>query len=261
MTRLPGAPNVDSPSTHPATSFNLDRGVAAGAIGIYTLAVVALLPTTTFAHMLGGAFIYFGAIATVACLLGPRSTHAFSIYAVSVAGMAVLLMPNFPAMGGEHPIGVPLGFLASQAGALLWVSLRWDPDPRPKPPTCLLEALLAGIFGAVGLSLIASIPIGIGLLAGAADMKRMLWVYPAYFAGALSAAFLYWLLQRIAHRPVGRYVIGALGGFCLYGAVGPVVAVFEGEPLDLREIAMIGTVAGMLVGPPVAMSLNEESAL
>ena len=86
----------------------------------------------------------------------------------------------------------------------------------------------------------------------------MLWVYPAYFGGALAAASIYWLLQGIAHRPVGRYLIGAAGGFFVYAAMGPVIAVVEDDPIDIAEMAMIGLVAGCLVGPPVAMSWSEQ---
>jgi hypothetical protein len=113
------------------------------------------------------------------------------------------------------------------------------------------------VVGAGVLSAIAAIPLGIGLLAGGFAWG-MLGVLPAYFGGAFAAALIYWALQGIAHRPVGRYFLGALGGFCLYAAMGPVVSAMEEEPLDVREIVMIGIVAGCLVGPPVAMSWNSD---
>lgn len=238
--------------------MNLDRMVAVAVMGVYVVAVVAFLPPAKFAHMLGGGALYFAAVAALAHALGNRTTVAFSILLVSFVGAAVLLVPNFPAMGGQHIVGVPIGFLGSQAGALLWISLRWKAESKPKQRTSLIEALLAGMFGAVAVSVIASIPIGIGLLSGEAEMRGVLWVYPAYMGGALAAAFLYWILQGIAHRPVGRYFIGALGGFCVYAAMGPVVSIAEEEPLDLHEMAMIGIVAGCLVGPPVAMSWSDD---
>jgi hypothetical protein len=237
--------------------MNLDRAVAAAMAGVYVVAVVTFLPASTHVHMLAGGALYFVAVAALARVLGRLDTPAISIMLVSFAGIAVLLMPNFPAMGGRHVGGVPIGFLGSQAGALIWISMRWKADPGLKERVSLVEALLGGVFGALALSVVASIPIVLALLSGGASARSVLWVYPAYFAGTLAAALLYWILQGIAHRPVGRYLIGALGGFCLYAAMGPVVSVIEEDPLDLQEMAMIGIALGCLVGPAVVMSWND----
>jgi len=223
----------------------------------YALFILVLLPATMFAHMLGGGLVYFAGTAAAAFVLGRYRTAPISILLVSFIGAAILVMPNFPAMGGKSVVAVPIGFLGSQAGALLWVSLRWRPDRTAKTRSTLAQSWMVGLFGVGALCIIATLPIGFALLSGKPDAVRMLWVYPAYVAGGLSAASFYWLLQGIAQRPVGRYLIGVLGGFCMYAAMGPVVALARGEPISTGEIAMIGLVAGCLVGPPVAMSWND----
>lgn len=254
-----GASQVASPSTPVGTvRIDTDRAVAAAAIAGYAAAVVLLMPASAFAHMLGGGLLFFLAIGGVSRLLGGRRTPPFSIFLVSVVGIAVLLMPNFAAMGGEHFVGVPVGFAGSQAGALLWTTLRWRADPEPKLPVPLRVALLAGAGFAAALGAIAAIPIVLILLDGEPGASAILWVYPAYLAGGLGIGTVYWMLQGLAHRPVGRFLAGGLGGFCLYAAMGPVIAVVDGDPMDLGMIVAVGLVGGFLVGPTVAMTWNEQ---
>ena len=238
--------------------MNLDRAVAVTATAIYAVAVVALLPSERFVHMLGGGALFFGSVAALAYRLRTRTPAGFSILLVSFAGAAILLVPNFPAMGGQHPGGISVGFLGSQAGALLWISQRWEAEPNARQRASLAASLLVAVLSAIGISLVASVPIGLGVLSGREGSLTMLWVYPAYFVGALASGMLYWLLQGIAHRPVGRYLIGALAGFCVYAAIGPVVSIVQEQPLTLREIATMGVVAGCLVGPPVAMAWSDN---
>lgn len=72
-------------------------------------------------------------------------------------------------------------------------------------------------LGAFGLSVIASIPIGFMLFRDRRKTLAYLLVYPCYLLGALAAALICWIFRRAAHRPVGPYVVGALGGTCMYG--------------------------------------------
>lgn len=69
-------------------------------------------------------------------------------------------------------------------------------------------------------------------------------MYPAYFIGLLFAATLYWLLQRISHLATGHYLIGFLGGICVYGAVAPVVELIENEPMSPGMMFVIALIAG-----------------
>jgi hypothetical protein len=101
------------------------------------------------------------------------------------------------------------------------------------------------------------VPLLIGVYRGEATGLVVALVYIGYFAGLLGAATVFWLLQSAAHLATGRYVIGALGGTCLYGAVAPVVSILDGEPTKLGSLLMIAAVPGGLVGPAVALHLDE----
>jgi MFS family permease len=70
---------------------------------------------------------------------------------------------------------------------------------------------------------------------------------------------VYWSLQGFARLAAGRYLIGVLGGFCLYGAVAPIVMIFNNEPMDIRMMSAVAAVCGFLVGPPVALGLLADS--
>ena len=238
--------------------MNLDRAVAAGAIALYGLAAVLVLPASEWARMLGLGAVVLAGVAAVARAMGDRRTPAGSILAVSFVGIAVLAAPGFPALGGRHLAAVPVGFLGSQAAALLWVSLRWSPVPRG-PRTPLRSALAFGAFAAAALSAVATIPIVFAFFADRRAGSTLLLAYPGYFAGFLAAGLAYWLLQGIAHRPVGRYLIGVLGGLCVYGAVAPVVYLLDDDPIGVGEMVALALVLGCLVGPPVALDPGERS--
>jgi hypothetical protein len=235
-----------------------DRPIAYAVLAAYVALVVWLVPPDGQPLMLIGVSVLTAGVVIADRLWGLRATNSLTILVVSFIGVAVLVFPNFPAMGGTSPAAVSLGFLGSQGLALLWLALRWTPSPPRRTRGSLPESLTFGVLAALVLSALATLPIVIATFAEPSEVVGILWVYPAYFAGATAASLLYWLLQGALHRPVGRYLIGALAGMCLYGAVAPVVSMVEGEPLVITEMIAIATVAGVLVGPPVAMGLIGE---
>jgi hypothetical protein len=109
--------------------------------------------------------------------------------------------------------------------------------------------------GALGVSLIAAIPVMLSLQSSG---MRLLWIFPAYFVGFGGAGAAYWALQRIAHLATGRYLMGAIGGFCVYFSVAPVTFLLEDERFDLEMTLVIATIAGGLVGPAVALSKTDD---
>jgi hypothetical protein len=111
---------------------------------------------------------------------------------------------------------------------------------------------------AAGISGVAAIPVFLLLLIGGKSSWAILLVFPAYFAGFLSAAIIYWALQRIETLAVGRYLLGVLGGVCLYGAIGPASDLFDHKPFDLHETLVFALIAGSLVGPPLALGWYDE---
>lgn len=233
-----------------ARAIRTDGAIAGGVVALYLVLALALLPAGEYPRAVGVALLIFGLVAGAARLLGRGRVPGFSVMGIAMASAAVLAFPTFPAMGGTVPAAVPIGFLGSQAAALLWAALRWQPRP-PAPRMKLLDAWVFGLVAAAVLSVIATIPIVIAVLAEGPSPAFLL-VYACYFVGFLGAATLHWLLQRVAHLATGLYLISMLAGTCVYGAVGPVVAMVEAEPISPLEMLTIGLIAGALVGPAVA---------
>jgi hypothetical protein len=237
-------------------AFRVDNGIAAGVVAAYLALSLVLLPPGEYPRAIGGALLIFGLIAGAARLLGRGAVPDFSVLAVAVASAAVLAVPTFPAMGGTVPAAVPLGFLGSQAAALLWVTLRWEPR-APSRRVGLREAWSAGLMMSLFLCAIATIPILLGVLTEGFS-STMLLVYVAYVAGFMAAATLFWALQRVTHLATGLYGLGILGGACVYGAMAPIMALVEREPLDSGEMLMIALLAGAFVGPAAAFGLAKR---
>ncbi|HEU4452830.1 MAG TPA: hypothetical protein VFR81_07205 [Longimicrobium sp.] len=236
--------------------MDTDTRIATAVAALYLVLCVFLLPASEYPRALGGGVAVFALVAAVAWRLGRGPVHAMSVVGVAFASAAVLWVPTFPAMGGRHPAAVPIGFLGVQAAALLWAARRWISRP-PEARTPLRTAWRFGAIAAALVSAVATIPILLAFVTGQADAARMLLVYPAYLAGMLGAATVYWLLQRIAHLAVGRYLVGAVGGTCVYGAVAPLAVLARGEPFDVAEMAILSAIIGGLVGPAVALGLAD----
>jgi hypothetical protein len=236
-----------------------DLRIAVGGIIAYFALTLLLLPASEYLRALGGAALVFGTIVVAARALGRGQVPGLSVLGVAFAAGAILVMPTLPAMGGTVMRAIPLGFFGMQVAALLWAALRWRPRRPSRQRTPLGTALKVGALAAVGLSLVATVPIGIGLLSGKAGGPAITLVYVGYFAGLLGAATIYWLLQAAAHLATGRYLIGALGGICLYGAVAPVVSIMDGKSMSPGEMLLIAAIAGGLVGPAVALQLEDDA--
>ncbi|MBD0321661.1 MAG: hypothetical protein ICV87_15100 [Gemmatimonadetes bacterium] len=226
-------------------------------MALYFVAVGVLLPTAEYPRALGGGTAVFATVLVIARLAGRGAVHGLSVLAVTFGSAAVLLVPSFPAMGGTRPITVPVGFLGMQAAALLWAARRWVPRPRASLRTPLARLWRAGAFAALLTSAIATIPIVLALADEGRAASPVLMAYPAYLAGALGAATVFWLLQPVAHLAAGRYLIGAVGGFCVYGAFMPLVMIADPGGLDLSMGAVMAAVCGGLVGPAVALGLSD----
>jgi hypothetical protein len=237
---------------HSGSAVDVDTAVAISVAVLYLVLALVLLPVGEYPRALGGGLVVFALVAAAAWRLGRGAIRGSSVLAVAFASAAVLVVPTFPAMGGRVRAAVPLGFLGMQAAMLLWASRRWTPRP-PEARTPLRTAWAAGALAAALLGAVATIPILLMVFTGDADSTRVLLVYPGYFAGMLAAATAYWLLQRIAHLAVGRYLIGAVAGTCVYGAVAPVVVLLRGEPFDPAMMVAISAIAGGLLGPALAL--------
>lgn len=241
-------------------TLGTDARAAVGAVTLYFVSALVLLPPSEYARALGLGALVFGAVAAVGRVAGRGPVSGWSVFAVSVVALAVLATPTFPAMGGTHPWAVAVGFWGVPAAALLWVALRWPPQlPAPARVT-LKQACRVGLFTAAALSAVATLPVLLALGSGGRRATPLLLVYPGYVGGLLAAATAYWRLQRMAHLATGRYLIGALGGTCVYGAVMPVVAVLDGKPMPLGVGLAIAGIAGAFVGPAVAFNLTGDVA-
>lgn len=240
--------------------MDTDTRVASAVVALYFVLVVVLLPSDEYLRGLGGGILVFAVVVGVAQRLGRGPLPGMSILVVAFTSAIVLEIPTFPAMGGTHPIAVPLGFLGMQAAVLLWAARRRSPQPPLAEHMSLVKAWKFGAFAALGLSMIATIPVLITIGAGGRANAPLLLVYPAYFGGLLAAATVYWLLQPISHLAVGQYLVGFVGGTCVYGAIAPVVALVDHEPFEMGMMLVIAGFAGGLVGPAVALDTKDERA-
>ena len=242
--------------------MTLDARIAITAVALYTGLVLVYLPGEEYVRALGGAAVVFGGVTLLAHRMGRGTIPGLSVIGVAAVAVAVLVMPTLPAMGGRHPAAVPIGFIGVQAAIILWAALRWQPPPPRfvRARTSLGQAWFAGAIMALVLSLIAALLLGVGLLTGERYGAGALLVFPAYFVGMLGAATVYWLLQRLTHLAVGRYLIGVLGGICVYGAMGPVVAILDGNPVDPRFILVLASIIGGVVGPAIALDRSQDVA-
>lgn len=242
----------------PRESEATDHVIAGVAVAVYFGLVIRFLPLSDYVRALGSGLVIFSLIFLVAWKFGSRIQSGFSVMAVAFVAAAALWMPTFPAMGGTSDVAVPIGFVGVQAAVLLWAAFWWQ-GPREEPSYISLRyALRFGFLVAVGISGVAAIPVLLLLLSpGDSTSWAILLVFPAYFAGFLAAAILFWALQRIDNLAVGRYLIGVLGGICVYGAMGPVSDIFDHRAVDLHENLMFALIAGGFVGPPLALNAYE----
>jgi hypothetical protein len=237
-----------------------DTRIALAVIAVYAVLSIILLPSGEYLRALGGGLAIFGIIAGLADSWGRGPIPGPSVLAVAFGAGAVLVMPTFPALGGTTPAAVPLGFLGMQAAVLWWAALRWQTPAGARRRVSLRRAWGFALAAAAALCAIAAIPATLSVVAGEVPARRMLLIVPAYFGGLLGAATAYWLLQRVAHLATGRYLIGVLGGACVYGAVAPVVQLFDKRPMSPREMLAIALVCGGLVGPAVTLSSTDDVA-
>ena len=241
----------------PRESESTDHVVAAAGVAIYFALVIMFLPSSEYVRALGSGLVTFSIVFFVAWKFGSRIQSGFTVMAVAFVAAAALWMPTFPAMGGNSARAVPIGFVGVQAAVLLWAAFWWQ-GPREEPSHISLRyALRFGSLVAVGISGVAAIPVLLLLLTGDSSSGAVLLVFPAYFVGFLSAAILFWALQRIDNLAVGRYLIGVLGGICFYGAMGPAAAIFEHTAFDLHESFIMALVCGGFVGPALALNSYE----
>jgi hypothetical protein len=237
-----------------------DLRIAVAGIIAYFALTLLLLPVSEYPRAIGGAALVFGIVAVVARRLGRGPVPGLSVFGVACAAGAVLVMPTLPAMGGTVMRAIPLGFFGMQLAALLWAVLRWRPRRPAGKRVRLVATLVGGAAAAVSLSILATIGIVLGLLRGFEAVPALAFVYVAYFVGALAAAIVYWLLQSIAHLATGRYLIGALGGICFYGAIAPVVSMMEEKPMGLWMMLVVAAIAGGLVGPALALEYEGDES-
>lgn len=114
---------------------------------------------------------------------------------------------------------------------------------------------MKGLMVAAGIAILASIPIGIGLLSPASRSETLRvapLVYAGYAVGGLAAGGLIGALRPLTRYPAGTILVGILGGMCVYGAVMPAVAATR-PVKGAGEAALVALIGGLLAGPPAAL--------
>jgi len=241
------------------TIMHTDTRVAFGVAGFYILLTAALLPVSEYPRALGiGAAIFIG-VAGLAALLGRGGVPMYSVIGISFASFYLLVFPTLPAMGGPGAAATYLGFLGVQAAVLLWAACRWEPRSRAAMRTSPVPIWRMSALIATGISALATIPVIIALGTGRPEATSLLLIYPAYFAGFFAAGTVYWLLQPIAHLAVGRYLIGLLGGICVFLAVSPLIGIIQHQSIGLSMMLAVALIGGAFLGPAVTLQFDDAA--
>lgn len=238
------------------TDSSLDQTLARWMAAAYLMVGLLSLPPAVWPRAAGLALLLMLTAVLVAGRLGRGRLALFEVFGVTLAAAAVLAVPTFPAYGGEGHWATWYGGLGAQAVTLLWVAERWvSPGPTPRRLRLSFgEVMRYALIATLLLSAVATIPIILILWSDDPRRHLMLGVYPSYLAGFAAAGVAYWSLQGIAHTGTGRYLLGMLGGICVYGAAAPVALASRGEPFELPMAVGIAYVAGALVGPSIALT-------
>lgn len=236
-----------------------DRIAAAAAVTLYFAVATYSLPASEYLHSLGGGALIFVAVFLAGWFLERGWLPGWSVLAVGFISFAVLVMPSLPVMGGRALRAIPIGFLGVQAAILLWAVLQWPYTLPARSRVSLVSALGYGLAMAAGISVVATLPILLTLFSKAPSSKAILLVYPAYAAGFVAAAIVYWSLQTFAYLAVGRYLMGVLGGTCVYGAIAPVVFIFNNEPIKFPLLFAIAGICGGFIGPALALDSPDRT--
>jgi hypothetical protein len=232
--------------------------VAVGLLGV-VVAAIAFLPPSEYAR----AFSTTGAAWFLAFLIAPRLPFdgplGLEIIFVTFAAIMIIMYPTFPASGGRGGSATAVAAAGVQITVLFWAALRWRPLlRRPRERVLFRDAVQFGLFGAAFFSVIATIPILIAVVSDWNEGRVLLWTYPAYFGGALSATAIFWVLQGLRETATGRYILGLACGSVVYLAVAPIVAALRAEPLG-PAMWIVGYMCGAVIGP--AISLSWEGAI
>ena len=261
--RVPGPAESESDVRQRSSMIHnpTDRALVTLALAAFLGASILVLPIAEYPHVLGR----FAATALVTWIVAPRLPFegplGLEVLLVTFCAIGILVFPTTPVYGGRGGSDALLSLVGAQVIVLLWTCLRWGQRPAPRQGVrhSLREALFFGCLMAAGLSLIATIPIGLVALSSWQEARILFWVYPAYFGGGAAAALMFWLLQDIRHSASGRYVIGVVCGFFVYIAVAPIVAVLRDEPMLSGTMLLVGYVCGAVVGS--AISVSWETAI
>jgi hypothetical protein len=168
---------------------------------------------------------------------------------------------------------IPVRTMAAEALGILAIEATWAARcfpvfPPARPQSALRRArtgVLFGVLMAIGVSLIATVPLAAALLlAGAAERAEVRAVapliYAAYLVGGVGAGLVVGLLRPLSRWPLGTMLLGVLGGICIYGAIGPVAELARPPISSIPEMIGIALACGLLAGPPAALGLRYNAA-
>jgi len=117
----------------------------------------------------------------------------------------------------------------------------------------VLRNVFVGLWCAAGFSVLATIPILIGVFKSI-NVFPLLWVYPFYFAAGAAGGALVGLLQPIQHRYLGRLLTAYLVVYLVYGggtiAFWPMITADQGDRgPSLVEMLGFWTVLALFFAP------------
>jgi hypothetical protein len=250
-------PRLDHTQRSPTPALAADAPYVWALACLYLLLCAALLPREDLLRAVGSAVLVFGALHVEGSLRrGRRMLHIASL-ALTFALIVVLVAPTIPSLGGRGGgVSTVLGFVGVQIALLVRGVARWSAPVQDRAslparrafPKIVGKALLV----ALGVSAIATVPIGLGLVSGSMQFAQVRWIYAAYVVAALGIAVTVWGLQSLLSLATGRYLIGVLSASIAYGAVGLAVEALSNDRGGFAFLPMHAIVLGGIVGPAIA---------
>ena len=206
--------------------------------------------------LFASGFIAFPLMFGLARRWGQTNRAGLEMLPVVLSSFLIFCMPpSFsPPLRGTTMPAMLVGVVAAQA---VWAIHRYPPLPAEPSAGFWRNTLVGagvGLLWGVGLICLAAVILSVQKTRSGAALPSEAWrlLKLGYVLGGTVGGAMAGGLRPLWRWPLGTMFAGSLGGFALYGAVGPAASYPEITPLS--EHLAIAAACGLLVGPAVAIS-------
>lgn len=215
----------------------------------------------------GSAVLLWGTMAAIAWRLGPARPAGYYEPLVVMFACIIPVVVGLVVSGAREfdlLVVIPIA-LVLWLGQAMWALLRYPTLPTTQSAarqTWLANARWGLAWGAAAAAIYAIIAaglFGLGALSGEsppADYPSLPAIVVSYFVGFLATGLLVGLLRPLARFSLGTMLLGTLGAFCVYGAVGVPML---GFPLRWEHL-FLGLAMALLVGPAFGLGIRTRSS-